>query len=564
MDRNALLRISLIILAGLLFWKFGSKGCGGEHKSTTAALVQYTNAKDFDPDRVENADAKPVEGELCVLEGPRYRAEFSGRGAALVHYAVTDGHYANGPEGMELGTTPDHERFRSLRTLFRGPGADTQFEVDRFNWKKVQNAPAGTCSYSYADDRVAVTKTFKPTERPYEIAVETTIKNLAAEKRGHQFQIGAYAFRYNDEIKGKLGRVSPNVTDLSCAKGDEITHKAKDDFKDGPFTVAGADRYMAVSTAFFAQAIVPQSGTADCVLNTSKFLGPEGKDDEDRASAVYEGRLVYPTKELAPQESATYGQTVYYGPKDRVLLPLAIAGKGQLGGLITYSSFLGLPLAPVAKILVGGLTFFYGKVGNWGIAIMLLTIALKLCLLPLALPGIKNSIKLRKIKPELDELKKKYPDDMQARQLATMELHKKHGVSMVTGCLPQLATMPIWVAMYSTIQTAVEFYHVKFLWFGDLSLPDRFYILPLLLGGFMLLHTKVVPQQAEMDPTQQKMMTFMMPVVFTVMMLFLPAALGVYMLTNSVLNILQTLGVEAYARRAVAAAQSGEIVVKSV
>jgi YidC/Oxa1 family membrane protein insertase len=129
-----------------------------------------------------------------------------------------------------------------------------------------------------------------------------------------------------------------------------------------------------------------------------------------------------------------------------------------------------------------------------------------------------------------------------------MELYRKHGVNPLGGCLPQLIQMPIWFAMYTTLQTAVEMYHEKFLWFTDLSAPDKIYVLPLVLGAFMILQQRIVPQQG-MDPVQAKMMMYLLPGVFTAMMLFLPAALGVYMLTNSVLGITQQLIVEKVAPR---------------
>jgi YidC/Oxa1 family membrane protein insertase len=155
---------------------------------------------------------------------------------------------------------------------------------------------------------------------------------------------------------------------------------------------------------------------------------------------------------------------------------------------------------------------------------------------------------MRRLKPEVDALNAKFADDAQAKNLAMMELWKKHGVNPFGGCLPQLVQMPVWFAMYTTLQTAVEMYHEKFLWFSDMSAPDRFYILPLLLGFFMIVQQRIVPQQG-MDPMQAKMMMYMLPAVFTVMMLFLPAALGVYMLTNSLLGIGQQLAVERIAPR---------------
>ena len=127
--------------------------------------------------------------------------------------------------------------------------------------------------------------------------------------------------------------------------------------------------------------------------------------------------------------------------------------------------------------------------------------------------------------------------------------------------------MPVWFAMYTTLQTAVEMYHVKFLWFHDLSAPDQFYILPVLLVGTQILNQRIVPQQG-MDPTQQKLMMFLMPAVFGVMMIFLPAALGVYMLTNQALGIVQQLAVQKVAPAAAinggSSSTGSDIVVKPV
>ena len=145
-----------------------------------------------------------------------------------------------------------------------------------------------------------------------------------------------------------------------------------------------------------------------------------------------------------------------------------------------------------------------------------------------------------------------------------MELWRKNKVNPLGGCLPALVQMPIWFALYATLQTAVEFYHTKFLWFVDLSAPDPFYVLPIVLGAAMIVQQRIVPQQG-MDPVQQKMMMWLLPIIFTVMMLFLPAALGVYMLTNSMLGIVQQLAVEKFAPRNGSPAKAGDdIVVKQV
>ncbi len=154
---------------------------------------------------------------------------------------------------------------------------------------------------------------------------------------------------------------------------------------------------------------------------------------------------------------------------------------------------------------------------------------------------------MRELKPELDALNEKFKDDAQGKGLAQMELWRTHKVNPLKGCLPQLASMPVWFALYTTLQTAVELFNIPFLWFPDLSQPDRFFILPFIIGATNFAQQKIMPMQG--DPMQQKMMLYFMPAMFTVFMLFLPAGLGVYMFSNGLLTIAQQQIVERYVRR---------------
>jgi len=140
-----------------------------------------------------------------------------------------------------------------------------------------------------------------------------------------------------------------------------------------------------------------------------------------------------------------------------------------------------------------------------------------------------------------------------------MELWKKHGVNPMKGCLPQMASMPIWFALYTTLQTAAELYNIPFLWFPDLSAPDPLFILPFIIGAVYFVQQKMMPPQG--DPAQAKMMLYMMPGMFTVFMLFLPAGLGVYMFTNALLGIIQQRLVEAHAQKSLQARRTATVVV---
>jgi YidC/Oxa1 family membrane protein insertase len=565
MDRNTVLRWVIIAAGVVLFMKFLYPKFSGESANQHQPIPaeHYVNAPGFIPDVLdtpgpgEQHPKSPPEGELCTIQGDRFHAELSSRGAGIKHFRL-EGHYGTTQSG-DLSTTPDHERWRSLRTMFRAEGANDQVRYDRFPWK-LEAVPGGkACKFTYLDENlVEITKTISASTRPFELDVETKVKNLADVPKRHRFAIEAYAFRRNKEIAGHLGSVSPFVTELSCAAGKEIVRHGKDDFKAGWINVPNTDRYAAISDYYFGKALMPKDGVAtECSILAEDWYGEGQARDAEDAAAVYHARLSYPVRELAPQAEAVYRETAFMGPKERSVLKHAADGQKGLSDLINLGFF-----SPVAKVLVDVLQFFHDHLtfGNWGVAIILMTICLRLALFPLSIKQIRTSFAMRRLKPEVDALSAKFADDPQAKNMAMMELWRKHKVNPLGGCLPQLAQMPVWFAMYTTLQTAVEMYHTRFLWFADLSAPDRFFILPLILGGLMVVQQRLMPQQG-MDPMQQKMMQYLLPGVFMVMMLFLPAALGVYMMTNSILGITQQLIVERFAPKA-GSAPPGEIGVK--
>ncbi len=568
------MRWGIIALLTVVFMKWGMPLLTGKHEGAMQSLPAetYTNAPGFVPDAFEppppgQAANTPKEGELCSLHGNRFDAELSSRGAAITHYWLRDPQYTDGINGLDLSTTPDHERWRSLRTLFRAEGADDQLKYDRFVWALDKSTP-GACKFTYADDFVSIEKTISVGTRPFELNVATKVTNLADAPKKHRFSIAAYAFRTNKEVKSKLGRQSSLVTDLQCARDNEITRKQKSDFKDGWFREPLDDRYAAVTNSFFAEALMPAVGYApsasiyaamkpECALLAQDVLAPGEDAEGDDSGAVYHAELDYPAVTLAPKQVATYDLIAYFGPKERFVLADAAGGGPKLGDLINLGFF-----APVAKFLVGALVFFHAHVafGNWGLAVIVLTLSLRLVLFPLSWKQIQTTIAMRKVKPEVDDLNKRFADDAQARQMAMMELYRKHGINPLGGCLPQLVQLPVWWAMWQTLQTAVEMYHEKFLWMSDLSAPDKYFILPMIYGVFIVLQQRIVPQQG-MDPVQQKTMTVMMPLLLTGLVLFLPAGLGLYMLTSSALGIVQQLVVEKIAPRN---PPKGDIVVKQV
>ena len=227
------------------------------------------------------------------------------------------------------------------------------------------------------------------------------------------------------------------------------------------------------------------------------------------------------------REAITYD--VFAGPKDLGLL-------GQVGrGLddtldFWWFGFLGKPMLGFLKTL-------HGWVGNWALAIVFLTILVKLLLLPLTQSSFIQMQRMQKLKPEMDALRKKYEDDKPRFQQETMNLYKRHRVNPLGGCLPMVFQMPVYIALYRTISAAVDLFQAPlFLWIRDMTRPDPYFVLPVGLGVFMFVQQLLMPSPGT-DAAQQKMIKYAMPVMFSLFMLFLPSGLVFYIFVSTILSI---------------------------
>jgi YidC/Oxa1 family membrane protein insertase len=174
---------------------------------------------------------------------------------------------------------------------------------------------------------------------------------------------------------------------------------------------------------------------------------------------------------------------------------------------------------------------------NWGVSIILLTILIKLVFYPLSAAGYKSMAKMRKLAPRLQNLKERYGDDRQKLHEGMMKIYQEEKINPMGGCLPILVQIPVFIALYWVLMGAVELRQAPFaLWIQDLSKPDPYYVLPVIMAITSFIQVKLSP--ASPDPVQQKVM-MAMPVIFSVMFLFFPAGLVLYWLVNNVLSILQ-------------------------
>jgi YidC/Oxa1 family membrane protein insertase len=195
-------------------------------------------------------------------------------------------------------------------------------------------------------------------------------------------------------------------------------------------------------------------------------------------------------------------------------------------------------LKAIAYPLLAIMKWFYSQFPNWGVAIILLTLLVKLATFPLTYKSMVGMKKMAALQPELKKIQEKYKDDKDALNREMMVMMREKGYNPLAGCLPIFLQMPIFFALYRVLYSAVELYQAPFFsWIHDLSSKDPYFVLPVLLTGTMVLQQKLTPNTVS-DPVQQKMMTWM-PVIFGVMMLQLPAGLSLYMLVNALAGILQ-------------------------
>ncbi len=563
-QRGSTLKWLLLGLAVFLFIQVGWPkifGSGADEKQPLSGLK----------DNLAPADDKRAAEEKCVIEGTRFSAELSTRGASLRHFWMTEDKYANKSNGssepMDLVSTTREDRMPLRTDLRQLDGQNQQVEFDDFDW--VLAAKDGkSCTFTFTNDTTSLTKKVSATGNAFELSVELTVENLGAEPKKHRLTVEQTDWRTKKATEGSLGLMSEYLTETLASTEQKTDRWLPDafepsDFKGEAFTsekwlrTPGEARFVATSSSYFTKVAIHADGPAkpyaetqiEEIWNHAQF---KEKLKDPQFGHVYRSRLAYPEHELQPKAKIAYKVTSYIGPKEReALASLHVTEVINLGWF-----------AAIAKILVSYLYVLKGVVGSWGISILLLTLTVRIVLFPLSLSQIKNSAAMRRLKPEMDALNEKYKDDAAQRGLALQELWRKNGVSNpVVGCLPLVLQMPVWFALYTALQTAVELYRTPFgPLIPDLSQPGKYFVIPLVLGASSIVQQKLMPPQG--DPMQQKMMLYLMPIIFTVMMLFLPAGLGVYMLTNTWLSIGQQVLVERYLQSKQKAGSAGNIEVR--
>jgi YidC/Oxa1 family membrane protein insertase len=468
------------------------------------------------------APPKDAPEERVTLDGNGFKATFTSHGGA-VRSLLLEGAKFRRDEAARKDVPVDLVRiaegqafpFSVVASPELGGAPDLAFDPGAKAPMRIVSRSSDAVVFEGRVGNVNVKKTFRVTGKPFELALDLEVTGAAS--------AGAVALLFTgytppDAHKGGFFSGPPlDVVRPVCRAGDkteriDLAGDPAAEKHDAPVAWIGLD------AGYFIGAGMPAEATGSCVL----------------ARGPVKGAGLAALRVPVEGGGRRLSLTVYAGPKD--LDALRSYGRA-FDTAIDYGA-MARPFAFFARILLYVMRSIYNVFHNWGVAIILLTVLVKLLLYPLTAKSTASMNEMRKLQPEIEKLKAKFGSDREKLNLATMQLYQQHKVNPLGGCLPMLLQLPIWFALYATLQTSVELYREPFLWMKDLTQHDPYFILPIAMGLSSYLMQRLSPQPA--DNTQAKMMLYFMPIFFTVLMLFVPGGLTLYIFVNNVLSIAQT------------------------
>ena len=461
-----------------------------------------------------------VEEQIELIESPLYKVEVTSRGAQIkswqlkkflaqsedpvpVELVYSEGQFS-GPLSLR---TQDEELTQLLQTGV--------YEVKRDFSTLDETHPVGHLTFTYqAKDRdLWVQKELSFHHDSYVVDVIVKTRGLAENLDillGTNFGVVEWG-------QGFIGLLGP-----AWMIGDVVEKEAPDT----EIQRKGEVQWAALQDKYFISVIIPDGAT-----------GVFAKTETER---VVSAGVEFPGSTGAQSRSFR----LYAGPKQfDTLKSFQIGLEDTIDfGWFIYGSWT--IVKGVAKPLFYVLRFLYDYTQNYGIAIILLTVGIKVLFVPLQYKSYKSMQGMQKIQPKVQEVQNKYKDDRERLNKELMNLYREHKVNPVGGCLPMLLQMPVFVALFNILYMTVDLRQAPFmLWISDMSVPDPYYVLPILMGVSMVVQQKIMP--TTMDPTQAKMM-LMLPVFLTFLFLTFPAGLVLYWITNNALTIAQQFITDRY------------------
>jgi YidC/Oxa1 family membrane protein insertase len=446
--------------------------------------------------------------ETVELSNTNIEVVLTNRGAAVSSYRLLRYESDSGQPLDLIQTVPLAESSLPLQLMTANGPDNALYEVERID---------GAVFFRWADGRGnAVTKRVALSNLGYGLDVEIMAAGTMA---GAPISIGT-GMRDLGEAE-RNSRLALWGEGIALADGELARFKRRK-IKEPQLLVPGALAFAGFEDAYFLNLFRPDGGVSEVRIEPLEYVIDEEKQIVLRVS-------------MTPTRGELRGQLLG-APKEYDFLQSINQGVEKT---LTFGAFL----TPIAVFFLKALRWIYGFVGNWGVAIILLTLGIRIVLFPLMHTSTVSMRKMQKVQPKVKEIQAKYKkkkSDPQARAKMNQEmmaLYKQEGVNPMAGCLPLLVQMPLLFALYQLFLKAIELRHAPFmLWITDLSAKDPLYVTPILMTATMWLQQRLAPQAG--DPQQQRLMR-MMPLIFGIMFLQFPSGLVLYWLANNVITIIQ-------------------------
>ena len=394
-------------------------------------------------------------------------------------------------------------------------GIDGQgIAADAGNYRVVSNS-VDSVVFATVRNGIKITKSYSFPREGYVTDFRVSLKNVGGDARDVTPAFGVVDFMPEPE-----SRYGPKVeTHVQVEDDHETADESKVRKKTGELTWSGPMSWWGIGDKYFLlglEPIEPIQGTANFTL-------------VDADTGLFASTVATATQTLQPGQTAEFAFKLWAGPKTLEGLESA---EMRMASSVDFGMF-GLIAIPILYFL----KFLYGLIGSYGLAIIVLTITVKLLLFPLTQKQYKSMKAMQDLNPEIAEMREKYGDDREALNKEMMALFQARGVNPMGGCLPMVVQMPIWFALYRVLWMSADLYQAEFLYFCDLTLQDPLGLFPVLMSLTMYI-TQKMNESPTMDQSQQKIMRFM-TLFFGVIMFTLPSGLVMYIFVNNILSIIQ-------------------------
>lgn len=531
MDNIRLILVILLSFISLMLWEAWQRDYGPQpapaatttEQTPTPASPEGTKAADLPPTAsnppvTPSPSAVPA-GETVAIETDLFHAEINTVGAVVEQLALK-----RYPQSIDKGAplfellANDDTRVllaqSGLKTGNEGPDHYAQYSVSAPRFELADGATQLPVEFTWrSSDGVEVVRRYIFTRGSYEIVQEFEIRNgSGAVWKAHPYD------QLQKQVMKTSRSVTPTFTGAAFSSPENKYEKFDfDDLADEPIDRDVTGGWTALVEHYFVAALIPPAETTQHYYSTA--VG------ENRyVVGYYGGEVAVPAG-----ETRTVSSRLFAGPKLQEILPKVAPG---LELTVDYGS-----LWFIAKGLFWWLDTLHGFFGNWGVAIILLTLTVKLIFYPLSAAGYRSMAKMRKVQPRLMQLKERFGKDRAAMNQAMMDLYKSEKINPLGGCLPIVVQIPVFIALYWVLLESVELRQAPFwLWIRDLSIKDPYFVLPVLMTASMWLQSKMNPPP--LDPIQAKVMQIM-PLAFGIFFAFFPAGLVLYWFVNNVLSIAQ-------------------------